>query len=156
MHIQAARTSEGRENGEDIHQLERAYRSDRRLVPANLIPNRSKKRIRLIKFLIVSIWSLEIIANSLNDYLHNSDQSHISIRQDQLPLIGNLLQVVVLVAANNEAYAEATADSPAVDALEDDDEDDEELDASASNEYPDGENDNDESYEDGDGKYRLD
>lgn len=72
------------------------------------------------------------------------------------PLTGSLtqsiLRVVAFVAAA-DSYADASAESPSVEAaLEDEDEDDEELDAAPSNEYPDGENDNDESYEDADGK----
>lgn len=64
---------------------------------------------------------------------------------------GSLFRVVSAA----DTYADASAESPSVEAaLEDDDEDDEELDSSASNEYPDGDNDNDndESYEDADGK----
>lgn len=49
-----------------------------------------------------------------------------------------------------ELYGDAASDMPTTEAFDDDDED-EELDASASNEYPD----NDESYDDPEGKYRA-
>jgi len=48
-----------------------------------------------------------------------------------------------------ELYSDEASNMPSTEAFEDDD-DDEELDASATNEYPD--NENDESYEDADGK----
>lgn len=53
-----------------------------------------------------------------------------------------------------ELYGEAASDMPQADAFDDDD-DDEELDSAASNEYPDNENDNDENYDDAEGKCGL-
>lgn len=50
-----------------------------------------------------------------------------------------------------ELYGDAASEMPTTESFDDDDED-EELDASASNEYPDNENEADESYEDPDGK----
>lgn len=50
-----------------------------------------------------------------------------------------------------ELYGDAASEMPTTESF-DDDEDDEELDASASNEYPDNDNEADESYEDPDGK----
>lgn len=50
-----------------------------------------------------------------------------------------------------ELYGDAANDVPTTEAFDDDD-DDEELDASATNEYPDNEQDSDEAYEDADGK----
>lgn len=50
-----------------------------------------------------------------------------------------------------ELYGDAASDMPTTESFDDDDVEDEELDASATNEYPDSDKD-DESYEDGEGE----
>lgn len=97
----------------------------------------------------IFILTLEITSSLLNHQLNESRPTKIA---PSGILTKGLLHIVVQVAASHDAYADASAESPAVEALDEDDDDDEELNASASNEYPDGDNDNDESYEDADGK----
>lgn len=119
-----------------------------------------KRREFSIRKLIVLFLLIEITANLLDgnhdlDSTSNPNESTSKDLDKRPTSFRGILHVIVLAAANNdEVDAEASAESPTVDALEDDDEDDEELNASASNDYPDGEN--DESYEDGDGKCRVD
>jgi hypothetical protein len=137
---------------------EKCARSERKDRSVVLDLNSSNRRKRFLKTLAVVILVAEIVANLLDSNNNNNtsssdsdnsqERNSVDGKRSSSLLTGSLLPVIVFVAANGDAYTDV---SPAVDALEDDDEDDEELNASASNEYPDGENDNDESYEDGDG-----
>ena len=110
-----------------------------------------------VKTLLIIILSLNCLdelcynRKALSNYDDPSGAGK-SLIHSTVRLTKSILQVAVLAAAATDSYADASAESPSVDALEDEDEDDEELDASASNEYPEGDNDNDESYDDSDGK----
>ena len=160
MKYRAMASGPTRETGEDAEQ----EKQNRSLIHSNmsslvnLEPNQLKSRENIIRTLVVLFLCIEIFASILghDDHLnHTTDQSDKPIQAaDKLvrSSLGSLQFIVHAADANVDAYADASSESPAVDALEDDDEDDEELNASASNEYPDGENDNDESYEDGDGE----
>lgn len=114
-----------------------------------------KQQQRRVKSLIITVLLAHILIDLIDNYKrpHDVSVSQIdkSLVRSTLRLTRGIIQVVV-VAAAADSYSDATAESPTAEALEDDDEDDEELDTSASNEYPDGENDNDESYDDADGK----